>query len=194
MKIQYILAYSLLFPLSVFADDSLFCPQHYGTITTGMSTQQVIAACGQPVSKRPSNKPITRDIPMVEYFFNNEGTPVASVAPGTSNGTYYGLWTNPTAVSGATLQINAIDNKIHSIQINGADENAASICEGQNLVVGDPVSKALNACGTPLLVNNTFVKQVINTVQPPEVWIYQMGQYQAPVSLTFVAGTLQSIN
>lgn len=194
MKIQSILISYLLFPLSAFSADSLFCPQHYGTITPGMTTQQVIAACGQPVSKQVSNEPIFRRIPMTSYIFNNEGTPVASVAPGTSSGTYYGLWSNPTAVSGATLQINAINNKIHSVQMNGDEENAVSICGGQSLTAGDPISKAISACGTPLLVNKTFVNEEINTEQPPEVWIYQMGQYQPAARLTFVAGKLQSIN
>lgn len=194
MNIFRILAAALLFPLTAFSADSLFCPQHYGTITLGMSAEQVIAACGQPASKQASSQPVFRQIPMTEYFFNNEGTPVASVAPGTSSGTYYGLWSNPTALSGATLQINAIDNKIHSIQINGDEENAASICGGISLNIGDPVSKAVNACGTPLLTNKTFLKQEVDTEQPPEIWIYQMGQYQPTARLTFIAGKLQSIN
>lgn len=193
MKIKYLIC-CLLLPLSASAADSLYCPQRYGTITLGMSSQQVIAACGQPLSKAPSNKPIYRTIPMTQYIFNNEGTPVASVAPGTSSNTYYGLWTNPDNLSGVTLQINAIDNKIHSIQINGSAENAATICGGISLAAGDPIGKALSACGPALMVNKTFVKQEILSEQPPEVWIYQMGQYQPAVSLTFIAGKLQSIN
>jgi hypothetical protein len=194
MKIKTILVCHLLFPLHAFAADSLFCPQHYGTIRIGMTQQQVISACGQPLSKQPSDKPITRKVPLTELYFNNEGTPVASVIPGSSNGTYSGLWGNPVNVGGGTLQLNVIDNKIYSIELNGSQENAVSICGGGGLKIGDPVAKAYNTCGTPLLVNHTYINQIINTEEKPEVWIYQPGQYQPTASLTFVAGKLQSIN
>jgi hypothetical protein len=179
---------------AAFAATSLFCPQHYGNISLGMTEAQVIAACGEPLKKQESNKPIMRRVPMQQMTFNNAGTPKASSnIPVSPNAIYYGLWNNPVAISGMQIKVDVVDNKIYAIQLNSTEDNGFSICGGPPIAVGDPVSKILSVCGAPLVTNNTFIEQVVETEKPPEVWIYSMGQYQAPVSLTFSEGKLQSI-
>lgn len=179
---------------ATFGASTLFCPQHYGNIALGMTQAQVISACGEPLKKQESNKPVMRRVPMQQMTFNNAGTPKATnYVPVSSNALYYGLWNNPVAISGAQLKVDVVDNKIYGIQLNSTDGNSFSICGGLQVTVGDPIGKLYGACGAPLLTNNTFIEQVVETDKPPEVWIYSMGQYQPPVSLTFVNGKLQSI-
>lgn len=171
-------------PLSVFADQSFYCPQNHGYISTGMTQDQVIAACGQPLSQQDSNQPVFQKIPVQQFIYNNQGADTA----------FYGVWNIPTGSGGTSLQVNIVNNQVRSITVNGSDSNAFSICNGVSVQVGDPVGKVYGACGAPAVVNNTYMNQIVPTAQKPQVWIYQPGQYQPTVSLTFVDGKLQSIN
>lgn len=185
MRFKYI-ASSVLFlmPFNLLADQSLYCPQNHAYINLGMTQDQVIAACGMPASQQDSNQPLLQKIPVQQLIYNNQGT---------STG-FYGVWNIPTGSGGAQLEIDIVDNKVKAIKINGGDSNAASICKGNSIQVGDPSAKAYNACGSPDIVNNTFINQMVPTAQKPKIWIYQPGPYQPTVSLTFVDGKLQSIN
>jgi hypothetical protein len=170
---------------NVFAAQSFYCPQNSGYINIGMTPEQVIAACGQPLSKQQLNRPATQKVPMQQLMFNNQGSPTA----------FYGVWSLPTGTgSGAQLEVDVIDNKVSAVRINGNDTNAFSICGGRNIQVGDPASTVSYACGSPSIVNNTYINQPIVSNKKPELWIYQLGQYQSPISLTFVNGKLQSID
>lgn len=178
-----IASFSLSF--SVFAAESFYCPQNAGYINIGMTTDQVMAACGQPLSKQQLNRPVTQKVPMQQLMFNNQGSQTA----------FYGVWSVPVGTnSGAQLEVDVIDNKVSAIRLNGNSSNAFSICGGRSIQVGDPVTSVYNACGNPSVVNNTFINQPIVSNQKPELWIYQPGQYQSPISLTFVNGKLQSID
>jgi hypothetical protein len=180
------------------ASDSFYCPQNSGYINVGMSQAQVIAACGQPLSKQQSNQPVTERVPVKQLIYNNQG----------NNKAFYGVWALPIGTSnsgmlqpfggnsggGAQLQVNIINNKIDSVLLNGSNTNAFTICGGSNIQVGDPMGSVYGACGTPSLVNTTYINQIIPSSTKPEIWVYQPGQYQSPVSLTFVDGKLQSID
>lgn len=171
-------------PFSLIADQSIYCPQNHAYINLGMTVDQVIAACGQPLSQQESNQPILQKIPVQQLIYNNQGADTA----------FYGVWTTPTGNGGAQLEVDIVNNKVQSIKINGSDSNSFSICGGTNIEAGDPVGKVYSACGSPSVVNNTYINQVVNTTQKPQVWVYQPGQYQQSVTLTFVNGKLQSIN
>ena len=175
---------SFILPFNIMAAQSLYCPQNHGYISLGMTPDQVIAACGQPLSQQESNQPIYQKIPVQQLIYNNQGTSTA----------FYGVWNIPTGSGGAQLQIDILNNKVQAIKLNGADNNAFSICGGKSIQVGDPANKIYNACGNPDVINNTFTKVPSPTKQTPQIWIYQPGQYQPSVSLTFVNGQLQSIN
>ena len=66
----------------------------------------------------------------------------------------------PTGNGGARLQVDIVDHKVKAIKINGSDSNAFSICRGANIQVGDPVGKVYGACGSPSIVNNTYINQI----------------------------------
>lgn len=164
---------------------SYFCPQNHQFINIGMEPDQVIAACGQPLSKQESNQAVVQKVPVKQLMYNNMG----------SSKVFYGVWSIPTGTSGgAQLQVNIVDNKVKSVNINGSSSNAFSLCGGTNIQIGDPVSKVYGACGSPSVVNNTFIEQPIQSNQKPQIWIYQPGQYQSPITLTFINGKLQSID
>ena len=185
MKLKLTTSFLLFaIPLCPYAGQALYCPQNQGYINIGMTPDQVIAACGNPLSQQDSNNPVIQQVPVQQLMFNNKG----------GNSAFYGVWNMPTGTSGAQLEVDVIDNKVNSIKLNGSDSNAFSICNGANIQVGDPVGKVYGACGSPSVVNNTYINQVVPTAQKPVIWIYQLGQYQPPVTLTFVNGKLQSIN
>ncbi|WP_028388266.1 DUF2845 domain-containing protein [Legionella fairfieldensis] len=173
-------------PLSTLAGvQSFYCPQNHGYINIGMTPDQVMASCGQPLSKQLSNQPVMQKVPVQQLIYNNQGSQRA----------FYGVWSIPVGVSGgAQLEVDVINNKVSSVRINGSNTNAFSICGGNSIEAGDPVSQVYGACGSPSIVNNTYINQPIQTNQRPEVWIYQPGEYQSPISLTFVNGKLQSID
>lgn len=185
MKLKYTISLlSLTISFNVMAAQSVYCPQNHGYINVGMTPDQVIAACGQPLSQQDSNQPIYQQVPVQQLFFNNQGASSA----------FYGVWNLPTGNGGAQLQVDVMDNKVKAIKLNGSDSNAFSICGGASIQVGDPVSKVYGACGSPSVTNNTFTKIPIPSPHKPVIWIYQPGQYQPAISLTFVNGKLQSIN
>jgi hypothetical protein len=185
MKIKSISSLVLLgLPFSLMADQSFYCPQNHAYINVGMTPNEVIAACGQPLSQQDSNQPLMQKIPVQQLIYNNQGAATA----------FYGVWNVPTGNGGTQLQVDVVNNRIKGIKVNGSDSNAFSICNGANIQVGDQVGKVYGACGSPSVVNNTYINQIVPTAQKPQIWIYQPGQYQPTVSLTFVDGKLQSIN
>lgn len=174
------------FSLNAMADvQSYYCPQNRGYISIGMTPDQVISACGQPISQQQSSQPVMQRVPVQQLMFNNAGAPTA----------FYGVWQIPTGTNtGAQVQVNVVDGKVKSVNINGSGTNAFSVCGGTSIQVGDPVSKVYGSCGTPSVVNNSYINVPIQSNQKPQVWIYQAGDYQSPVTLTFVNGKLQSID
>lgn len=176
----------LSFSLNAMAGvQSYYCPENHGYINVGMTPDQVIAACGQPLSQQQATQPVTQKVPVQQLMYNNAGSPMA----------FYGVWQIPTGTSGGVqLQVNIVDNKVKTVNINGSGTNAFSVCGGTSIQVGDPVSKVYGACGNPSVVNNSYINQPIQSNQKPQIWIYQAGQYQSPVTLTFINGKLQSID
>lgn len=185
MKLTYKASLALfILPYSLFADQSLYCPQNHAFINVGMTMDQVIAACGQPASQQESNQPVTQKIPVQQLIYNNKGASTA----------FYGVWNLPTGSGGAQLEIDIVNKKVKNIRLNSSDSNAASICGGNSIQIGDPIEKVYYSCGSPSVTNNSFINEIVPTAQKPQVWIYQPGQYQPAVTLTFVDGRLQSIN
>ncbi len=176
--------FSLAASFTVIADQAYYCPQNHQYINIGMTPNQVIAACGQPISQQNSQQPVFQKVPVQQLFYNNVGT---------SSG-FYGVWNLKTGNSGAQLQIDILNNKVQAIKLNGSSSNAASICKGANIQVGDPAGKVFSACGSPSITNSTYTNVPILSAQKPVIWIYQPGQYQPSISLTFIDGKLQSIN
>jgi hypothetical protein len=192
MKAKILLTLSVsLLPFAADAAQSIYCPQNAGYINVGMTESEVIGACGQPLSKQKPMTPIMQKVPAKQLIYTALNT--GSVYPGL-NATYYQQWSMPSGTSGINLNIQIINNKVSGVSINGSSTNAMSVCSGVSIVAGDSVNKVYSACGSPSMVNNTFINQLLPPESTSEVWVYQVDQYQAPISLTFVDGKLQSIN
>ncbi len=201
--IFYILyaACSIIYPVNA-GQQSIYCPQKSSYIQIGMTSDQVIAACGMPLSKQDSNVPAMQQIPVQQLMFNSVGTQTAPsgfwTAPVNGQGgqsAFYGVWNVPVGeASGVQLEIDIADNKVVLMKINGATSNSLSICSNANITYGDPVSKVYNACGNPDTINNTYMNRMIPSKEKPQIWTYQAGQYQPTMTLMFVDGKLQSIN
>ncbi|KTD22594.1 DUF2845 domain-containing protein [Legionella londiniensis] len=185
-----ILSAILLFSPSSFAVDMLYCPQKQGYIKIGMKEQEVLAACGEPLSKQEVDQAPNIQVPVKQLIFTrlNESSLYPTLEP------IYEEWSLPSGTTRVRLEVDVINDKVSSIRLNGSDTNAVSICQYGTFQVGDEESKVLNACGSPELVNNTFIYQPVPTNEKPQIWIYQINPYQPPVRLTFVDGELQSIN
>lgn len=174
----------LILPGSSLADSqSYYCPQNHAYINLGMTPDEVIAACGQPLTQQESNQPVLQKIPVQQLIYNNLGTSTA----------FYGVWNVPTGNGGVQLEIDIVNQKVRSIKLNSSDSNSVSVCQGANIQAGDPVQKVYSSCGSPSMVNNTFINEVVPTAEKPKIWVYQPGEYQSSVSMTFVNGRLQSI-
>ncbi|MCP0914107.1 MULTISPECIES: DUF2845 domain-containing protein [Legionella] len=178
-----------LFPFDACAVQSLYCPQNQGYINVGMTEAEVIAACGEPLSKEESNRPVTQKVPVKQLIYStvNKGSIYPSLDP------IYNQWSLPSGTN-INLEVDIINDKISEIRLNGSDTNAMTVCDGINVNVGDNESAVYNACGSPDMVNNTFINQPIPSNEPPHVWVYQVDQFQQPFTLTFVNGQLQSID
>ncbi len=184
--------------LTLAATSSVYCPAGAQYIQLGMSSMQVKNACGNPLSRQKMNQPASKKVAMDQLIYNNEGDSQA----------FYGVWSLPIGHSnkgllqpfngesggGARISVNVVDNKIRNIYLNNQSTNAFSICGGRSVAVGDPVSMVYNACGTPSLINHSFIYEAIPSNTPPEIWVYQLSPYQPTLSLTFIDGKLQSIN
>lgn len=183
------------------ATQSFYCPQNHGYVNIGMTPDQVISACGQPISQQESNQPVFQKIPMQQLMYNNAGASTAfsgvwqvpGTSPAGSGSAYYNVWNIPQPGSGAQLEVDIVNQKVKSIKLNGSDSNAVSICRGTNIQPGDPIQKVYGSCGSPSVVNNTYVNEIVPTAEKPLVWVYQPGEYQSSVTMTFVNGKLQSI-
>jgi hypothetical protein len=186
MSIRIALALGLIsFSFNAMAgEQSYYCPQNHRYINLGMTTDDVLAACGQPLSQQQSNRPIMQKVQVQQLMYNNMG----------SEKVFYGVWAINTGYNGgAQLQVDIVDNKVRSVNINGSGTNAFSICGGISIQAGDPASKVYGACGNPSTVNNTFINQPLQSNAKTQIWIYQPTQFQSPITLTFVNGKLQSI-
>lgn len=182
-----LMMFTLSFALE--AAESMYCPERHGYINLGMTADQVIAACGEPTTKQQSSNSAVQRVPVTQLIYTtlNRG--------GTFQGydSVYQMWSLPSGSTGTSVQVDIIDDKITGIKINGASNNAMSICGGVGLQIGDNTNAVYSACGSPTLVNHTYINKPIPAAAKPEVWTYQINQYQPPFSLTFVNGTLQSI-
>lgn len=192
---QYVLAWIAITVLSMttvsigYADNTVFCPQKNNYISIGMTPQQVLANCGEPQSKQTSNTPVMVKVAVQQLIFNNQGTDRG----------FYGVWSMPISNNasgngGSRLMVNIIDNKIDSINLNGSNSNAFSLCGNRSIQVGDPASVVQMACGSPRQINQTFVMKPIMSRTKPEIWTYQQSSYLPSMTLTFVDGKLQSIS
>ncbi|MCX7116990.1 MAG: DUF2845 domain-containing protein [Legionellales bacterium] len=193
MRTQILIALSiLLFPLVPAIADPTYCPQHAGYIDVGMSEDEVINACGQPLSKERSKHTATQKVPVQQLLYNSINP--GSVYPGL-NAAFYTQWSLASASpsAGVSLEVDVVNNKVKAFQVNGSSTNSITVCQGSSIQMGDNVSNVYNSCGTPTTINSTYINEAIPGDPKTEIWIYQNAQYQPPMSLTFVNGTLQSI-
>ena len=171
---------------------SVYCPSGHDFIHVGMPESEVIGACGQPNSKEQSNQQATRKVPVKQLIY----TSLASLNPypGLQNAVF-NQWSIPSGIdSFFTLHVSIINHKVSSISLNGTQNNAMSICGGNSIQVGDDESQVYAQCGSPNATNNTYINQQIPGNTKPETWIYQVDPYQPSITLTFVNGSLESIN
>lgn len=192
---RIILAGFILFPVSALGDTYLYCSENHGYVKLGMTESEVIAACGQPIKKTEAGNQVVQKVPVTQLIYTTPN--LDTFAPsddwaGVSN--IYKQWSLPSGTHQVRLEINIMNNKISSILINGETTNAQSICEGGSFEIGDNESAVYQACGSPSIVNNTYVNRPVPSNEKPEVWVYQNDQYQQPISLTIINGKLQSID
>lgn len=184
------LVIAISFPLTSWAKDTIYCPQRHGYIKLGMTKQEVVSACGEPLSKQESDQPATTRVPVKQLIFTrlNQGSVYPTLNP------IFEAWSLPSGTGDVRLEVDIVNNKVSAIRLNGSDTNAISICQNGTFNVGDDESKVYNACGSAEFINETYTDQMLPGDDRSTVWIYEINAYEPPVSLTFVDGKLQSIN
>jgi len=193
MKRHFVIAcYITLLPIASLAAQSLYCPQNHAYINVGMTTSQVIKACGPPNFKQTTNNPVVQQIPVTQLIYSTLNPGAVSFYPGLN--AVYTMWSLPSGSNGINLQVTIINNKISGITLNGSATNAMSVCGGKGVQVGEPVGSVYAACGPPSLINNTYINQPVPSNAKPEMWVYQFNQFDPTIRLTFVDDALQSID
>ncbi len=185
-----VISMSSLFTSALYAK-TIYCAYGAGYVQIGMTANQVLAACGQPTSRMVSNHPPTHKVTMTQLIY----TTVASTNPYPGlQSAVYDQWSLQSGLQAAfSYQINVIKNKVVAVQMNSASGNATNICGGNSIKVGDDVSQVYAQCGNPNATNTTYINQPIPGNATSETWTYQF-EYQPPFSLTFVNGSLESID
>jgi len=181
---------TLFISLPAIAANSFYCPGNHGYINIGMNTDQVIAACGNPSNIEQSKQALMQKIPVTELIYTNLNK--GAVYSGL-NSTYQ-MWSIPSGTTQVNLQVNVINNQVSSVQVNGQGGDAMSVCGGNPIQVGDSADSVYSACGSPTMVNQTYIKRSVEGNIKPVVWIYQLSPYQPSFRLTFLNGVLQSID
>ncbi len=118
-------AFLLLISPVMAQQQQFYCPQNAAYITINMTQAQVLAACGQPLTKQSTDGPVTQRVPVKQLFYTTFNT--GSVYPGL-NSAFYQQWSLPSGSTGVNLQVNIINNKVSAINLNGSNSNAMSLC------------------------------------------------------------------
>ena len=182
---------SIVLATAVHAADSFYCPQNHAYINVGMSQAEVSAACGEPTSRKAGANTVNQQVPVIQLIYSTINSGPVDFYPGIDP--IYKQWSLPSGSQGINVQVNIIDNKVASISINQEPANGLSACSGGSFQVGDDISAVTNACGSPNIVNNSYIEQPVPKELQPENWTYANLPYQPPVTLTFIKGVLQSI-
>lgn len=181
---------TLFYPFANYAQ-GYYCPQNHAYVNIGMSQADVIKACGEPQVKLDSTQnKIEQKIPVKQliYVKLNRG------AVFTTMDSIYDTWSLPSGSEGLSVQVDVINNKVSGFKINGAETNALTVCGGAAIMIGDEELRVYNACGTPSMINNSYIVKTIPGSEKPEVWVYQADQYSPQVKMTFVNGILQFLS
>jgi hypothetical protein len=181
---------ALLATVPAMAASSFYCPGNHGYINIGMNTDQIITACGQPTDIQQSKQALMQKVPVTELIYTNLNK--GAVYSGL-NSTYQ-MWSIPSGTTQVNLQVNIINDQVSSVQVNGQSGDAMSVCGGNPIQVGDSADSVYSACGSPTMVNQTYIKRSVQSNVKPVVWMYQSSPYQPSFRLTFLNGVLQSID
>ena len=193
MKLKIIFFLCVFFIISPsFAEDMMYCSENQAYIKLGMTEQQVISACGQPLSKHKGAGQVTRRVPVKQLIYTWLNSNIANQGGGIKN--IYTTYSLPQAPTSLTLHVDIMNGKISNIRTSGTSPNQMTLCDASSFKIGDDASAVTQACGEPSSVNETFVNQPIPSSEKPEIWVYKPGQYQQPFSLTIVNGKLESIH
>jgi hypothetical protein len=173
-----------------FAEQAPFyCPKNHGYVRIGMTEAEVLSACGHPTSRVKSKHAAVEQVPVTQLIYTTlNPEPVYR-----GYELIYNTWSLPIGSTGSSLEVNIIDNKISSIQFNGEGTNASSVCGNRSFAVGDLANTVFTACGSPSLVNKTFINRPVKGKAKPETWTYYVDQYQPTFKLIFLDGTLHAI-
>ena len=175
---------------TAYAGNNVYCPHTHGYIHVGMNIAEVLAECGKPTVIREGNNAVVERVPMTQFFFTNLNR--GAVFQGYD--AVYSMFSLPTGSVGSTVEVDVVNNKIHTMLVNNSAVNVLSVCGGPGIQVGDSIDDVLSACGRPSLTNNSYVVTPVTNDAHPQVWVYEIDSYQPTINLTFVNGLLQSIN
>lgn len=172
---------------SLYAADWFYCTKNERSIKVGMTSAEVLRACGAPLSHDDSG---TQQVPVQQMIYTTINS--GSVYPGL-NDAFYRQWSLPSGTTGQQLQVDIVNNKVSAILLNGRETKALSICNGGTFSKGDDISQLYHACGAPSMINQSHT-DARNVTAGPDVWIYKTDAYQPAVQLNFSNGILQSIH
>lgn len=187
--------------------DGFFCAQSNMNIRNGMSTDDVLKACGQPQGQTDPDQKIMKNVPVTRYNYNNLNRGPLYFW---KLDNVYSLFSQPSGGQTSRLSVIVVDGKIKNLILNGAQVKTTDACSqigsttygtgagssptpDATLNIGDDASNIINYCGSPDLQDQSYMPVPVPRSEQPQQWIYKVDQYHPKYTLTFVKGILQSI-
>lgn len=187
-----------LHPLCAAAGEK-YCPQKSQYIHTGMTMEQVLAACGEPFNRAPLTNGVSEKVPMTQLIYSS--TVPANPYPG-YKAAFYRQWSipmGPNVSSNTELEVDIVDHKVHEIRVGNSTVKRSNFCQGTNIQapgipfqVGDSEEQVYASCGSPDTINHTYMEKSLSG-KNPEDWTYQVDPYQPAFHLIFMNGILKAI-
>lgn len=156
------------------AHADFMCPSTYKYVNIGDTEGQVLASCGDPLSKKQSEQSAAEkmNVETLVYAIQADGTTNAPVDP--------------------RYELTFADNRLIRIKSESGESESMDVCRGETVRLGASIYDVISFCGTPV---NRFSGQIKGDETQVKVkaedWFYQFGTTQ--VKMRFIEGALHDI-
>ena len=149
--------------VSVVANADFMCPSTYKYINVGDNEGQVLASCGEPVSKNKKEEILAENMSLETLVFT---------------------------LNDARYELTFTDNRLIRIKSPQGDIESLDACRGEPVRKGASIYDVTSFCGEPV---NRFSGKVTSEPSKvkAEEWFYRFGTKQ--VTLHFIEGALHDI-
>jgi hypothetical protein len=175
--------------------ESFYCPKGQ-YVNKGMSEEQVVAACGEPVTKELLDEPAMKQEQVEELIYT---------LPADFLQEFNRILEPPRAGGHVTVVFTIMDGKVSSIEVDDKEFSSTGICGKRKVTdvrtvgvatisIGDSRRKVFTRCDRPSFVNKATRPVPLGDGNVPvSIWTYDFGPYQPKVYMRFIDEKLDSV-